>query len=78
MEIIIHEKGGECMAYTPKYGKPNMTNLPSDLGIGIFEQILNTPKPDYKKMQEESMRLEREMVKVREAEDAKRTWNSNI
>ena len=73
MEIIIHEKGGECMAYTPKYGKPNMTNLPSDLGIGIFEQILNTPKPDYKKLQEESMRLEREMVKVREAEDAKRT-----
>ena len=66
------------MAYTPKYGKPNMTNLPSDLGIGIFEQILNTPKPDYKKMQEESMRLEREMVKVREAEDSKRTCNSNI
>ena len=66
------------MAYTAKYGKPNMTNLPSELGIGIFEQILNTPKPDYMKMQEESMKLEREMVRVRKAEDSKRTWNSNI
>ena len=66
------------MAYTAKYGKPNMTNLPNELGIGIFEQILNTPKPDYMKMHEESMKLEREMVRVRKAEDAKRTWNSNI
>ncbi len=59
------------MAYSTKYGKPNMTNLPSDLGISIFKQIMDTPKPDYSKMQEEATRLEREMIKVREAEDAK-------
>ena len=50
-----------------------MTNLPTELGVGIFKQILNTPKPDYAKMQEEAVRLEREMVKVREKEDAKRS-----
>ena len=62
------------MAYSTRFGKPVMTNLPTDLGIGIFKQILSTPKPDYAKMQEEAARLEREMVKVREKEDAlKRT-----
>ena len=60
------------MAYSSKFGKPNMTNLPSELGVRIFKQIMNTPKPDYAKMQEEAVRLEREMVKVREKEDAKR------
>ncbi len=59
------------MAYPKKYGKPNMTNLPNELGIGIFEQILNTPKPDYMKIQEESMRLERKMV-VAMAEELKK------
>ena len=58
------------MAYPKKYGKPNMTNLPNEFGIGIFEQILNTPKPDYMKIQEESMRLERKMV-VAMAEELK-------
>ena len=48
-----------------------MTNLPNELGIGIFEQILNTPKPDYMKIQEESMRLERKMV-VAMAEELKK------
>ena len=61
------------MAYITKFGKPNMTNLPSELGIGIFRQILNTPKPDYLKMQEEAVKLEREMKKVREKENAKRS-----
>ena len=61
------------MAYSTKYGKPSMTNLPSEIGVGIFRQIMNTPKPDYDKMREEAARLEREMVKVRETEDAKRT-----
>ena len=59
------------MAYPKKYGKPNMTNLPLELGIGIFDQILNTPKPDYMKMQEESMRLERKMI-IAMAEELKK------
>ena len=61
------------MAYSTRFGKPVMTNLPTELGVGIFKQILNTPKPDYAKMQEEAVWLEREMVKVREKEDAKRS-----
>ncbi len=61
------------MAYSTRFGKPNMTNLPSELGAAIFRQILNTPRPDYAKMQEEAARLEREMVKVREKEDAEGT-----
>ena len=61
------------MAYSTRFGKPNMTNLPSDLGKAIFKQILSTPRPDYTKMQEEAVKLEREMVKVREKEDAQGT-----
>ena len=60
------------MAYSTKFGKPSMTNLPTELGVRIFKQILNTPRPDYAKMHEKAVRLEREMVKVREREDAKR------
>ena len=38
------------MAEFPGYGKPCMTNLPLDIGIPIFEQILNSPKPDRKSL----------------------------
>lgn len=48
-------------------GKPSLTNLPYDLGKKIFEQIRNTPKPDfaradaeiealYRRLEEESQR----------------------
>ena len=60
------------MAYSTRFGKPVMTNLPEELGVRIFKQIMNTPKPDYAKMHEEAVRLEREMVKVRDKEDAQR------
>lgn len=26
------------------YGKPNLTNLPPEIGIPIFKQIMNAPK----------------------------------
>ena len=54
------------------YGKPKMTDLPRDLGRAIFEQILSTPPPDDDKIAEEANRLEAEMVKIRDREDAKR------
>ena len=38
------------MASTSRYGKPNMTNLPKDLGVRIFKTILATPTPDFKKI----------------------------
>lgn len=53
-----------------RYQKPCMTNLPHDLGIAIFKQILNSPAPDREKMREESRRLIKENVKVREREMA--------
>ena len=58
------------MAEISRYRKPNMTNLPPDLGIAIFKQILNSPVPDREKMRNESRRLVRENVKVREKEIA--------
>ena len=60
------------MAYTTRYAKPDMTNLPAALGKAIFEQILNTPKPDDELLNEEARKLEKEMVKVRDREDAQR------
>lgn len=56
------------MPYTTRYAKPNMVNLPKELGRAIFRQILSTPKPDDAKLEEEARMLEREMVKVRERE----------
>ena len=53
-----------------RYAKPRMTNLPPDLGMAIFRQILNTPAPDRAKMRAKSQRLVQEMVKAREREDA--------
>ena len=62
----------KTMAYSTRYAKPNMANLPSKLGRAIFQQILNTPKPDDAKLDEEARRLKREMIKVRDREDAQR------
>ncbi len=51
-----------------KYRKPNMTDLPKELGIRIFRQILNSPAPDRGKMRAESRRLTEENLKVRKKE----------
>lgn len=69
---IDYRRGGVEMAYTTRFGKPNMTNLPSELGKAIFQQILNTPKPNDELLEEEARVLEREMIKVRNLEDAQR------
>jgi len=58
------------MAYTTRYAKPDMTSLPAELGKAIFRQILSTPKPDDEQMAVEARALEKEMVKVRDEEDA--------
>ena len=49
-------------------GKPNMTNLPRELGGQIFAEIRNSAKPDRKKMHEISVQLEKEMMAERERE----------
>ena len=51
-----------------RYRKPNLTNLPPELGKAIFKQILSTPAPDRKARQREAERLEREIIKEREKE----------
>ena len=62
------------MAEVSRFRKPNMTNLPQDLGMAIFRQILNSPAPDREKMRSESQRLVRENVKVRKRETAQRNF----
>ena len=34
------------MAESVRYNKPNLTNLPPDLGVPIFKQILKSSVPD--------------------------------
>ena len=58
------------MAYSNRYGKPNMTNLPPELGRGIFRQIMNTPRPDFDRIHQEAQKVERAIVNVRRNEDA--------
>ena len=60
------------MAEVSRFGKPNMTNLPPDLGVAIFRQIMTSPAPDRKKMRRESQRLVRENLKVRKREITQR------
>ena len=60
------------MAEVSRFGKPNMTNLPPDLGVAIFRQIMTSPAPDREKMRRESQRLVRENVKVRKREITQR------
>ena len=65
---------------TIRYGKPCMTNLPPELGRAIFNQILNTPKPDYDAMEKKARALEKEMIRIMEQTDAERealSRNSN-
>ena len=62
--------GGVDMAEISRYNKPSMTNLPGDLGVAIFKQILSSPAPDREKMRAESRRLVKENVKVRKREIA--------
>ena len=58
------------MVDTLRYGKPNMANLPPELGRAIIRQIMGTPAPDRKKRKEEADRLEQMM-----AEELKRHKN---
>ena len=58
------------MTDSMRFKKPSMTNLPKELGISIFRQIMNSPAPDREKMRAESRRLTEENMKVRKKEIA--------
>ena len=60
-----------------RYGKPCMTNLPPDLGMEIFTQIMNSPRPDLEKMRAESARLLKAMLEDREREERENAKSSS-
>ena len=62
------KKGAAKMERQIRYGKPCMTNLPPDLGVEIFKQIMNSPRPDREKMRAESARLVKVMLEDRKHE----------
>lgn len=45
-----------------EYGRPDMTNLPFELGLRIFEQIIRSPAPDHKSLIKEAELLEKKMA----------------
>ena len=58
------------MAESVRYTKPNMTNLPKDLGVNIFKQILKASVPDREKMGRKCRKLVKKNLKVRAKEIA--------
>ena len=56
------------MSTTNRFGKPNMTNLPSELGKEIFKKILDTPRANYERIYQEATLIEKKIVEVREKE----------
>ena len=45
---------GYILSNGVKYGKPNMAALEGEMGRRIIERIMNTPRPDYERLQRES------------------------
>ena len=57
------------MAAITEYRKPNMTNMPEDVGKVIFAQILNTPAPDDEELDKKAKALEKKMLEARKKEN---------
>lgn len=51
-----------------RYGKPCMTNLPTELGRAIFKQMLNSPKPDEDAIEAKVREFEKHNLEVRKRE----------
>ena len=52
-----------------RYGKPNMNNLPYELGRSIFEEMDKSPKIDRQKRIEEALQLQKKMMEARRKEE---------
>ena len=48
------------------YLKPNMTNLPAKLGRAVFNEILNSPKPDMEELRKKADEIRN---RIREAKE---------
>ena len=55
-----------------RYGKPSMTNLPTELGRAIFKQMLNSPKTDEDAIEKKVRDLEKTMIEARKREGSER------
>ncbi len=55
-----------------RYGRPSMTNLPTELGRAIFKQMLNSPKPDEDEIEKKVRNLEKTMIEARKREGSER------
>ena len=53
----------------PKYGRPNMNNLPYELGKAIFEEIMNSPKIDREERRKKALEMERQIIEARQREN---------
>lgn len=52
-----------------RYGKPNMNNLPYELGKSIFEEMDRSPKVDREARRKEALELEKQMFEARRKEE---------
>lgn len=51
------------MARTVRYGKPSITNLPSELGMNIINTINKTPPINERKLRREVKKVEDRIMK---------------
>ena len=52
-----------------RYGKPNMNNLPYELGKEIFEEILNSKPVDKEARHRKVEEFKKKAIEAREKED---------
>lgn len=55
-----------------RYGKPSLTDLPYELGKGVIDQIINTPKPDFSDTEREVKRI-KALIRAQRKQRSKRT-----
>ena len=51
-----------------RYGKPNMNNLPYELGKAIFKEMDNAPKTDHDALNKRAELLEKKIIEDRQRE----------
>lgn len=54
------------MSEQKRYLKPNMTNLPPELGKAIFDEIKNAPKTDLEAIQKKADEIRNNIRRAKE------------
>ena len=55
-----------------RYVKPNLNNLPYELGKSIFEEMDNSPKIDRQERKKEALELQKKMMDARRKKEYKK------